>query len=36
MDVKMALLNENQTEDVYMTQPKGFIDPKHFGNICKL
>jgi hypothetical protein len=36
MDVKMALLNENLTKDVYMTQPKGFIDPKHVGNICKL
>jgi hypothetical protein len=36
MDVKMAFLNENLTEDVYMTQPKGFIDTKHVGNICKL
>jgi hypothetical protein len=31
MDVKMALLNGNLTEDVYMTQPKGFVDPKHMG-----
>jgi hypothetical protein len=28
MDVKTAFLNENPTEDVYMTQPEGFVDPK--------
>jgi hypothetical protein len=31
MDVETNLLNENLTEDVYMIQPKGFIDPKHVG-----
>jgi hypothetical protein len=36
MDVKTAFLNGNQTEDVYMTQPEGFVDPKHAGKICKL
>jgi hypothetical protein len=36
MDVKIAFLNRNLTEDVYMTQPEGFIDPKHAGKICKL
>jgi hypothetical protein len=36
MDVKMAFLNENLTKDVYMTQPKGFVDPKHAGKKCKL
>jgi hypothetical protein len=38
MDVKVAFLIINLTEDVYiyMTQPKGFVDPKHAGKICKL
>jgi hypothetical protein len=36
MDVKMVFLNGNLTEDVYMTQPEGFVDPKHVGKICKL
>jgi hypothetical protein len=36
MDVKMTFLNGNLTEDMYMTQPKGFIDPKYAGKICKL
>jgi hypothetical protein len=36
MDVKTAFLNGNLTEDVYMTQPEDFVDPKHAGKICKL
>jgi hypothetical protein len=36
MDVKMAFLNGKLTGDVYMTQPEGFVDPKHAGKICKL
>jgi hypothetical protein len=36
MDVKMAFLNGNLTEDVYMTQTKGIVDPKQAGKICKL
>jgi hypothetical protein len=35
MDVKTTFLNGNLTEDVYMTQPEGFVDPKHVGKICK-
>jgi hypothetical protein len=31
----MAFLNGNLTDDVYMTQPEGFVDPKHVGKICK-
>ena len=36
MDVKTAFLNENLTEDVYMMQPEGFVDPTNAGKICKL
>jgi hypothetical protein len=36
MDAKMTFLNENLTEDMYMTQLEGFVDPKHVGKICKL
>ena len=36
MDVKTAFLNENLSEDVYMIQPEGFVDPKNARKICKL
>jgi hypothetical protein len=36
MDVKMTFLIGNMTENVYMTQPKGFVNPKYVGKICKL
>ena len=36
MDVKTAFLNDKFTEDVFMTQPKGFIDPEYPNSVCKL
>jgi len=36
MDVKTAFLNGNLTENVYMMQPEGFIDPTNAGKICNL
>jgi hypothetical protein len=36
MDVKTAFLNGHLSEDVYMKQPEGFVDPKNAGKICKL
>jgi hypothetical protein len=36
MDVKMTFLNENLTEDVYMTQLEVFFDLKYAGKVCKL
>nr|GEW45327.1 hypothetical protein [Tanacetum cinerariifolium] len=36
MDVKTAFLNGYLDEDIYMVQPKGFFDPKHFRKVCKL
>ena len=36
MDVKTAFLNGNLLEDVYMTQPEGFVQPKNSGKVCKL
>ena len=36
MDVKTTFLNEKLLEDVYMTQPEGFINPKNVGKVCKL
>ncbi|GKE69588.1 retrotransposon protein, putative, ty1-copia subclass, partial [Tanacetum coccineum] len=29
MDVKTTLLNGYLDEDIYMVQPKGFVDPKY-------
>ena len=36
MDVKMAFLNGNLSEDVYMTQPKGFVDQQNAKKVCRL
>ena len=36
MDVKIAFLNGNLLEEVYITQPKGFVGPKYPNRVCKL
>src|SRR3954454_16055560 len=36
MDVKTAFLNGNIEEELYMIQPKGFVDPKDVNKVCKL
>src|ERR1041385_7018640 len=36
MDVKTAFLNGNIEEELYMMQPKGFVDPRNAGKVCKL
>jgi hypothetical protein len=35
MDVRITFLNGNLTNDVYMMQPKGFVDPNNVGKICR-
>ncbi|GJZ14399.1 retrotransposon protein, putative, ty1-copia subclass [Tanacetum coccineum] len=36
MDVKTAFLNGYLDKDIYMVQPKGFVDLKHPKKVCKL
>ncbi|GJS55798.1 retrotransposon protein, putative, ty1-copia subclass [Tanacetum coccineum] len=36
MDVKTAFLNEHLSEEVYMEQPEGFVNPKYPNHVCKI
>ncbi|GJY78369.1 zinc finger, CCHC-type containing protein [Tanacetum coccineum] len=36
MDVKTAFLNGHISEEVYMEQPEGFVNPKYPNHVCKL
>ena len=36
MDVKSAFLNEMLQEEVYVEQPKGFVDPHRLDDVYKL
>ena len=36
MNVKTAFLNGHIEEELYMMQPKGFVDPKDADKVCKL
>ncbi|KAK9135217.1 hypothetical protein Syun_014547 [Stephania yunnanensis] len=36
MDVKIAFINGKLLEDVFMTQPEGFVHPENSRKVCKL
>ncbi|GJX41942.1 retrotransposon protein, putative, ty1-copia subclass [Tanacetum coccineum] len=36
IDVKTVFLNGHLSEEVYMVQPEGFVNPKYLNQVCKL
>lgn len=36
MDVTNAFLHGESDKDIYMNQPRGFIDPKYPDHVCLL
>jgi Reverse transcriptase (RNA-dependent DNA polymerase) len=36
MDIKIAFLNGDLEDEVYMTQPESFVDPNNVEKICNL
>ena len=36
IDVKIAFLNDELNDEIYMEQPKGFIVPSHEKKVCRL
>lgn len=36
VDIKTAFLNGELTEEIYMSQPKGFVDQEQLNKVCRL
>jgi hypothetical protein len=36
MDAKISILNGELDEEIYMTEPNGFVVKSHKDNVCKL